>query len=235
MMNFLRKNMRMIFLITIIGFLGGAFIGFGGYFFSNKTSADAVVEVNGAKIPYRQYSNTLNRVLDGMRQQKQEITDAVTKQKKQEVLQDLIQEEVFSSEAEKYGITVPDGELAADIHHYPAFQRDGNFSQQAYFQILFQMLHTTPKEFEDSRRRQIAIFKLRQMIASSVLITEPELRMEYYFAHKGNMADYQKDKLKFRDDIKQKKTMLVFSEWFKLLNQTMKIKVHLEEIEKGQG
>jgi len=235
MMNFLRKHMRTIFVITIVGFLGGAFIGFGGYFFSSRTQADDVVEINGTNISYRQYSNTLNRVLDNMRQQKQEVNDEITKQKKQEVLQDLIQEEVFSKEAEKYGITVPDGELAADIHHYPAFQKNGNFDQNAYFQILYQMLHTTPKEFEDSRRKQIAIYKLRRMIASSVVITEPELRIEYFYKNKGNMANYQKDRQKFLEEMQQKKTMLVFSEWFKLLNQSMKIKIHLDEIEKGQG
>ena len=227
--------MRLIFGITIIGFLGGAFIGFGGYFFSNKTPADAVVEVNGAKIPYKQYANYLSRVLDNMRQQKQDITDEVTKQKKQEVLQDLIQEEVFSSEAKKYSITVADGELAADIQHYPAFQKDGHFNQQTYFQVLFQMLHTTPKEFEESRRKQIAIFKLRQLISSSVLITEPELRLEYFYSNKGNMANYEKERQKFLEKLRQEKTMLVFSEWFKTLNQTMKIKVHLDEIERGQG
>ncbi len=235
MMNWLRKHMRLIFGITIVGFLGGAFIGFGGYFFSSKTPADAVVEVNGAKIPYRQYANYLNRVLDNMRQQKQEITDEVTKQKKQEVLQDLIQEEVFSGEAKKYSITVSDGELAADIQHYPAFQKEGHFDQQTYFQVLFQMLHTTPKEFEESRRKQIAIFKLRQLISSSVIITEPELKLEYYYSNKGNMSAFEKDRQKFLEKLKQEKTMMVFSEWFKTLNQNMKIKVHLDEIEKGQG
>jgi len=232
MMNFLRKHMQTIFLITIIGFLGGAFVGFGGYFFANKTTADAVVEVNGEQIPYKVYSNYLNRALDNMRQQKQEVTDETMKQKKQEVLQDLIQEEVFSKEAKKYGITVSDGELAADIQHYPAFQHEGQFDRNAYFQVLYQALRTTPKEFEDSRRKQIAIFKLRRMVASGVIITEPELKLEYFNANRGNMKDFEKDKPKFSEKIRQEKTMLVFSEWFKLLNQSMKIKVHLQEIEK---
>ena len=235
MMNWLRKHMRIIFGITIVGFLGGAFVGFGGYFFADKTTADAVVEVNGTKIPYRQYSNYLSRALDNMRNQKQEVTDEITLQKKQEVLQDLIQEEVFSQEAKKYGITVADGELAADIQRYPAFQKEGQFDRNAYFQVVYQVLRTTPKDFEESRRKQIAIYKLRFLVASGVIITEPELRLEYFRANLGNMTNYQKEKIKFFEKIRQEKTMLVFSEWFKLLNQEMKVKVHLQEIEKGNG
>jgi len=234
MMDFLRKHMRAIFGITIAGFLAGAFVGFGSYFFSGKTAADAVLEVNGEKIPYRQFSNYYNRVIDGMRQKKEDVTDEVMKQKKQEVLQDLIQEVVFSDEAKKYGVSVSDAELAADIEHYPAFQKEGHFSQQAYFQVLYQMLHSTPKEFEESRRKQIETFKLRQLIASSVVITEPQLRFEYFLANKGNMSGFDKDRTALRDKLRQQETMLVFAEWFKLLNQTMKIKVHLDEIEKGQ-
>jgi peptidyl-prolyl cis-trans isomerase D len=232
MMNFLRKHMRTIFLITIIGFLAGAFVGFGSYFFGNKTVADAVVEINGEQIPYKRFANYLNRELDGMRQQKQEVNDEIIKQKKQEVLQDLIQEEVFSKEAAKYGITVSDGELAADIQHYPAFQREGHFDRNSYFQVVFQVLRTTPREFEDSRRKQIAVFKLRRLIASGVVITEPELKLEYFNANRGNMKDFEKDRAKFFEKIRQEKTMLVFGEWFKFLNQNMRLKVHLQEIEK---
>lgn len=233
MMDFLRNHRITIFTITIIGFLGGAFIGFGSYFFGGKTSSDNVIVVNGTGIPYRTFQKTLNRVIETMHQQNQEVTEAVREQKKQEVIQDLIQEEVFRQQAKAYGITVSDDELAADIQQrYPAFQRDGRFDRMAYFQALGQILKMSPKEFEDSRRKQITNAKLRQLIMTSVKISEPELQMEYARAHRGNMAAYAKDRDKFLEQVRQEKTMLVFNEWFKSLNQTMKIKVHLQEIEK---
>jgi len=231
MMDFLRKHMQTIFLITIIGFLAGAFVGFGSYLFGSKTPADAVAEVNGTNIPYRDYAVLLNRVVDNL-SKTQEVTDEVMKQKKQEVLQDLIQEEVFWQQSKKYGIVVSDAELAADIQHYPAFQRDGRFDQNAYFQVLYQVMKTTPQQFEESRRKQIAIFKLRQLIASNVRISEPELQLEYARTHGGSMADFAKNRDKSLETLRQQKVMLVFNEWFKQLNQTVKIKVHLEEIEK---
>lgn len=233
MMDFLRKHMRVIFFITIVGFFAGAFVGFGGYFFGEKSTADAVAEVNNIKIPYRQYANLLNRTLENMRNNKQEVTDAAVQQKKQEVLQDLIQQEVFNEQATKYGITVTDGELAANIQSYPAFQREGRFDRNAYFQVIFQVLRTTPQEFEESQRKQIAIYKLRQLIASSVIVTEPELRFEYARMNKGDMKNFEKDREKFSESVRQQKVMMVFNDWFKTLNQTVKIKVHLQEIERG--
>lgn len=233
MMEFLRKHRVIIFTITIVGFLGGAFIGFGSYFFGGKTSSDNVIVVNGTGIPYRAFQKTLNRVLETMRQQNQEVTEEVREKKKQEVIQDMIQEEVFRQQAAAYGITVSDEELAADIQQrYPAFQRDGRFDRMAYFQALGQLLKMTPKEFEESRRKQITNAKLRQFIMSSVKISEPELQMEYARTHGGNVAAYAKDREKFLEKVRQEKTMLVFNEWFKSLNQAMKIKVHLQEIEK---
>lgn len=231
MMSFLRKHMQLIFMITIIGFLAGAFIGFGGYFFSDVANADAAAEVNGKKIPYRRYQSLYNRVLDNMQRNKTELNADTVARLKQEVIQDLIQEEVFWEEAKKYGVTVSDQELAADIQNYPAFQRDGRFDRQTYFQILSQVLHTSAPEFEDSRRRQIAIAKLRNLIAGSVQVSEPELKLEYMQSHGGTLAGFDKEREKFSQTLRQQKVMLVFNEWFKQLNQTIKVKVFLNDRE----
>ncbi len=229
--------MKVIFLITIIGFLAGAFVGFGSYLFGKKTATDAVAEVNGKEISYRRFAVLLNRAVENASKEQQgTMSEEMIQQKKQEVLQDLIQEEVFWQEALKYGISVPDKELAMDIQNYPAFQKDGRFDQGAYFQVLYQVLRTTPQEFEDSRRKQIAIYKLRHLIASGVRISEAELRLEYARANRGNMKDFEKNKTEFSDKLRQEKVMMVFNEWFKQLNQTVKIEVFLNEIEQqGRG
>jgi hypothetical protein len=99
MMNFLRKNMQVIFYITLGGFFAGIFVGFGGYFFGGGATQGLAAEVNGQKIPMRRYNQLLTRTLDNLRSQKVEPTDEMTRQKKHEVMQDLIQEEVFWQEA----------------------------------------------------------------------------------------------------------------------------------------
>jgi peptidyl-prolyl cis-trans isomerase D len=233
MMSFLRKNMRTIFAITMVGFFAGIFIGFGSYMFGGRRP-DTAAEVDGTAISYRTYINQFNRAIDNMRQANQDVSEQALAQKKQEIMSDLIQQEIFWKEAKRYGITVSDGELAADVRRFPAFQNNGQFDQRAYFQVLYQVLHTTPKEFEDSRRKQISYFKLRQLIASSVKISEIELRMEYARANKGSMKNFEKDRAKFTETVRNEKTSMVFNEWFKQINQRLagKVKVYLDEIEK---
>lgn len=233
MMDWFRKNMRTIFTVTIVAFVAGTFISFGSITLS-KSGSDTVAEVNGTRISYRAYLKLLDRAIENIRSNKGEVTDAVVAAKRQEVLQDMIQQEVFYQEARKYGITVSDGELLADLRRYPAFQTNGQFNRQAYMRILFEMLHTTPEEFEESRRKEISFFKLRQFIASSVKISEQELQFEYGRTHKGNMANFAKDRDKFLQEVTQQQTGLVFNEWFKSINQTLQgnIKVYLDEIEK---
>ncbi|OGS19323.1 MAG: hypothetical protein A2219_07645 [Elusimicrobia bacterium RIFOXYA2_FULL_50_26] len=233
MTEFLRKHMRTIFIITIVGFMAGAFVGFGSYFFGKKSVTDAVAEINGKKISYRDYTMMYNRTIENLRNAKEEVNEETMQRKKQEVLQDMIQEEVFWQEARKHGISVTDAELASNIQRYPAFQKEGKFDQQAYFQVVFQVLRTTPNEFEESQRRQIAIAKLRQMIADSVKISEPEIQFEYARANKGNMKKFNDERAKFLEGLRQEKVMMVFNEWFKQLNKQVKIKVYLEEIEKN--
>lgn len=234
MMDFLRRHMRIIFIITIAGFLGGAFVGFGGYFFGGGSLYDSAAEVNGNKISIKRYNYMLNRVLDNLRNnnEEKEISNETMAQKRREVLQDLIQQEVFWIESKKYGITVSDSELASDIQHYPAFQKDGQFDRRAYFQILYQVLRTTPQEFEDIRRKQIARFKLQYLLSSSVIITEPELQLEYAGTHKGDFSKFEKDRVQFLESLKQEKTMMVLNEWFRQLNNTLKIRVFLDDIER---
>jgi len=66
MMNFLRKHKIKIFLITIVGFFAGTFVGFGSYLFGEKNYHDAVAVVNGCKIPYKIYYALYNNTVDVM-------------------------------------------------------------------------------------------------------------------------------------------------------------------------
>jgi peptidyl-prolyl cis-trans isomerase D len=229
-MKFFRKHMRTILLVTLVGLLAGIFIGFGGYFFGGKYSGDAVAEVNGVKIPYAQYSNLFNRAMENMRSSNAETSDKAIEQKKTEVMQDLIQEEIFFQEAKKYGIEVLDEEVAADVSRFPAFQREGKFSQELYFRVLSWQLRMSPKDFEESRRKQIAMAKLRYLIASSVKITDNELGMEYAIQNAGNMKNFEKDKDKFMKEMLEKKTMAVFNEWYKSIQNSVKVKVFNERL-----
>jgi len=232
MANFFQRRKRTIFMVTIIGFVLGTFVGFGGYYLTRGWRADTVAVVNGKKILYQTYLNYFQRVIDNLREQNQELTDEIIKQKKQEILSDLIQEEIFYQEAKKYGIRVSDQELAADIQRFPAFQKDNRFDRGTYFQVLHYVLRMTPEEFEESRRRAIAIAKLRSLIASAVKITDKELEIAY-LQERGNLKKFETEKEDFRQTYLSQKTLLAFNEWFQQLGRQVKVKVYLEERERG--
>ena len=225
--------MRVIFIITIIGFLAGIFIGFGGYFFGDRSATGTVADINGTKIPYSKYSKVFNRILENMRDENKEINDQVLESVRREVLQDLIQEEALFQESKKYSIIVTDAEVAFNIQRYPAFQQDGRFNQQIYFQALGYRLKMFPKEFEESQRRQIAVSKMRNMITEAVKITEPELRLEYSRRNNNNMKNFEKDRQKFAEEILNEKRSAYLTDWYKTINSTLKVKVYEEVTRRG--
>ncbi len=226
--NYLKKNTKNIFIITIVGFIAGIFLGFGGYI-RYGSMVDTVAIVNGKKISLSRYNRLLNQAIENYRDQANDISDEVIKSLKQQVLRDLIQEEVFWQEAQKYGIVVTDQEVFYDIMRIPAFQKNGQFDRETYYRTLFLRLKTTPKEFELSRKKRIAMFKLREFILSGIKISEPELQMAYK-EKKGSLKDFDKEKENFYTELLQEKQVAVLEEWYKQINNSVKIKLLLKDL-----
>ena len=90
MMNFLIKHKVKIFLITILGFFAGTFVGFGSYFFGDKNYFDTVAVVNGEKIPYNVYYAMYNNTLEVLRKDGQELSDDTMKKIQSKVVNSLI-------------------------------------------------------------------------------------------------------------------------------------------------
>lgn len=232
MYKFMNKHKRKIFTITIAGFFAGVFVGFGGYLLSSNAANETVLVINGKKIPYKMFSSIYSRSLEATRKEGKEVDPQLEAQKKQEALQNLIQDEVFWQESKKLKLAISDSEVASQIQSYPAFQRNGTFDQQMYFQSLFGVLKMNPEQFEDSIRKQISQFKLRNLIIATVAISEPELKFEYALANNGDMANFETNRKEFTEKLKQEKAQMIFGEWYKQLNQATKIDVRLQNIER---
>jgi peptidyl-prolyl cis-trans isomerase D len=82
--------------------------------------------------------------LDQRRKEIGVMDDEKMKAVKFQVMQELVRESVFLAEADKYGITVTDNELAQYIQSIPAFQTQGKFDQRAYMQALVNVVHMSP-------------------------------------------------------------------------------------------
>lgn len=237
LMHWLRKYQNTILIGVVAAFLISMFVGFGLYMRSGPTRADSVVEVNDEKVPYRQYTAFYNRVVSARRDKGEDLSPETLQQVKQEILQSLIQEAVFHQEAEKYGLEVTDGELAQSLSGIPAFQKDGKFDIQAYAQALQYVLRTTPEDFEEAQRRQIAISRLRSLVMQSVKIGDKELDFEYRTqpAAAKKTQDPVKEREQFRQKLLQEKGAHVLNRWYQQLGTNVKVKVHLDEIEKNAG
>lgn len=229
MMRFLRRYQYHIFLATMAVFLSGTFIGFGSYFFG-KGPMDTVAEVNGEKIPVRLFWGRYQQAITQIPSNDPKSAD-LRKQKRDEILRDLIQSVVFQEEARRYGIFVPDQQVVISMVQIPAFiDKQGHFDPSRYSQTL-QALQLSPKDFEEEQRRQIAFFKLRWLITSCIKVTDKETEMAYAAQHNGSMKGYEKEAGKLRDQLLQDKTMFVFNQWFAQISQRTRVKMRLDAIE----
>ncbi|MCL2485752.1 MAG: SurA N-terminal domain-containing protein [Endomicrobia bacterium] len=211
MMNFLRKHMRKIFLITISAFVAGIFFsGFGTAFFSRDHQSAATV--NSTEIPLSLFNSMYLSSTEMMRNMsKEELTDEMLTQIKIKTLQALIQEELFYQQSKKYGIQVSDLELTRDIQNSAMFKNNNMFDPRMYYAFL-RGLKLTPKEYENLRRKQISGEKLKILLASSIKL----MNAEYEAAAKAdpNMT---------RDLALQMKINTLLNEWYINLAKSSKI------------
>ena len=231
MMNFLRKHQFKIFLFTITVFLLGTFIGFGGYFFASKGGPSAAIaSVDGEGIPLRVFLSHYRRALDQVQPGK--TPDKATLQiKRDETLRDMVQSAVFAREAARYGIRVPDQQVAVSLTQAPAFQEKGSFSYRVYLEALQSQIRMSPKDFEEEQRRSIAFFKLRWLIQSAIKVTDREADMMSAARNAAKPLKTQKEKSVFRQQLWQEKVMHSFNEWFSRIGRDLKVKTHFELLE----
>ncbi|MDR1942000.1 MAG: SurA N-terminal domain-containing protein [Endomicrobium sp.] len=213
MMNFLRKHMRKIFIITIIAFIGGTFMGFGAYLFGPAADYETAATVNGSKIPLKLYEaiykNSLAMVQNSINNS---LTEEQMTQIKVNTIHALVQDEIFFQQSKNYGILVSNAELRSDIESSAMFKNSGGrFDAGIYYNFL-RSLNMTPKDYENLRRKQIAGEKLKIVLASSIKIFDTELQE----AKKTN-AEITKDALL------QTKANTILNEWFTGIIKNSKI------------
>jgi len=236
-MDWLRRHRNTIFLITISGFILGAFVGFGSYVFT-KSPQDAAITVNGEKIPYKRYQKLYTQYLNNRKEKDQKLDAAKIKEIKQSVIQDIVREEVFFQESKKYGITIPDAELSAYIQQLPAFQKDGRFDPATYIRVLHYVFRTTPEEFEKDRRRELAIQMLQRLLSSTVKLTANEINQE-----RSRILAFTKDPEErkkimenpeaFLKELQNIQSNSVLNEWLTQVNNRLKVRVFLDKFERA--
>jgi hypothetical protein len=142
----------------------------------------------------------------------------------------VVQNVLIAQEAERFGIRVPDRQVAVTLAQTPAFQEKGVFDPRRYIEYLRQV-HLSPQDFEEEQRRGIAFFKLRWLIQSCTKVTDKELDMAYAAEHAGKPPASPKEEADFRQRYLDEKLTWVLNRWFTQVGQRTRIKPHPDVIE----
>jgi peptidyl-prolyl cis-trans isomerase D len=184
MLDVLRKRKRSWVVTFLLGLIVVVFVLFYGGGKMGETDSDKVAEVNGEVISQREFGTQYQKMIDVYRNLlKGELTPETLKnlKLKTSVMEDLIQQRLLLQETRRLGLEVTDEELMEAIARVPEFQIEGRFSRNRYLQLLrANRIH--PGEFEEERRRELAVQKLYGVIQDAVRVSENEVREQYSFA-----------------------------------------------------
>lgn len=225
----------MVFLAACI--LGLLLFGIGGNALTTSPQ-DTIIKINGQKVSQIDFDRLYNQMM------RQRETSATTQEQRDQIqsqaFQELIRQEVFAQEAKKYGIEIPDQVLQMQLANIPAFQKDGQFDGATYVRVIGQSFNMRPRDFEKTHKKDIAARQLNSLIATSVNVSEDELRTALEARLKietdaKKRKELQADPEKLRQELKEKQLNLVFGDWLNQLNSTLKINIVSESFRKRMG
>jgi peptidyl-prolyl cis-trans isomerase D len=141
-------------------------------------SSVAVAKVNSDSITVQQFGKALQNLRDSMK----ENTDPnfmENPEVRHAVLDKLINSRLLAAEVKRGGYMISDEQLSKIIVTMPEFQKDGQFSQELYDQVLTAN-GLTPSHFEASMRGDLLTQQVRDSIAGLAFVpkTVPEYAMK---------------------------------------------------------
>jgi hypothetical protein len=177
MLKIMRKHAKYFYVLFFIVILSFIFWGVGTV---DKTGgAEIVAEVGKYKITSMDYWRTYDRVSSFYKEIYKDKFDEEIEKKmdlKKNVLDSMINERVLLIAAKEEGISVSDEELQESIIHEPAFMKNGAFDKDVYINRL-RLIRITPEAYENLKRQELTIKKMRRLIELSVDVTDINLSL----------------------------------------------------------
>lgn len=174
MLKLMRKHAKFFYVFFFIVILSFIFWGVGSV---DKPTAVPVAEIEKEKISIEEYWMAYDNMRNYYKNiMKDNFTEEFEKQMnlKEQVMNMLVDERVLFVASKRAGISVSDAELEKAIVNDPAFMRNNRFDQEIYLRVL-QLNRMTPQIFESVKRREIALVKMRRLIAESVDVTDADI------------------------------------------------------------
>ncbi len=127
-------------------------------------SSVAVAKVNGTSITVQEFSKALQNLRDSMKENK-DPNFLDNPEVRQAVLDKLVNSRLLTAEVKRGGYTISDEQLSKIIVAMPEFQKDGQFSQELYDQVLTAN-GMTPSLFESRMRGDLLTQQVRDSISA---------------------------------------------------------------------
>ena len=176
MLEYFRSKAQGWFTWILVSVIIAAFALFGVEHFMRGGGEANVASVNGQEISQQ-------RLQQAYQAQRQRLQDMFGEnfnpemfpeaRMKQQILEDMIQQELLLQAAIDGGLRIGDEQLASMIREVPQFQKDGKFSQEAYEQALRSQGQSTAS-FEERARREVLSQQLQIAVMGSEFATSTE-------------------------------------------------------------
>lgn len=182
MLQYLRDNTGSWIIKIILGLIVVAFIFIGMGSLGSKKGGP-VATVDDEPITLEEYKQSYSRLKEQMRQRfggnlNQDILDMLNL--KQQAMDRIVNRKLMAMEADRLGLTVSEEELRSSLENISAFQDNGVFSMDRYKQVLAAN-RLTPQSFEASRTASLEQQKMRDLIVSSIALTDLEAEKWYKY------------------------------------------------------
>jgi len=165
----LRKKMKLIFIILLLGIIP-AFTIFGVGSILKSPKRKTMGEINGRKVGMREYNAAYMEIYRDSQLSSREMP-------REQLNEAAWLRLILLDEAKKYGLQVSNEQVAHRVASI--FKREGKFDKRFYYDILNRSFRITPAVYEEQTRKTIAIDTLRDIILGGIKITENELYQQY--------------------------------------------------------
>jgi peptidyl-prolyl cis-trans isomerase D len=138
-----------------------------------------VATVNGQPIALRDFANAYGNQAANYR--RQGVPMEMLKQFgiHKQVLDQMVNTELLAQAAEKRGLSASDDDLAKQLSEAEIFKKDGKFDLDTYHDWVRQVENTTEVKFEDKLRRQLSAQRMLQLVESSAVVSDEEVKAKY--------------------------------------------------------
>ena len=174
MLEYMRKNAGS-WIIKILLFGIVVVFAFWGVAPSGQ-DASTVMTIDKVKVPYNEYRDIYNNLLESYRQIYENLDSATLEflDLKGQAKKALLERYLLLEAARRLEVTATPEEISAQITSTPAFQENGIFLPERY-QMFLDYNRTTPEAYEASLSRDIIISKVTDLIKVSAVVTPQEV------------------------------------------------------------